>query len=76
MPPLTVLQILQAHLHFLTIHITRNFVEQSRMIEKYREFLKEKSRIKDGKHTADNNVAEEIELKMFPLPIRETVNQR
>lgn len=33
------------------------------MIEKYREFLKEKSRIKDGKHTADNNVAEEIELK-------------
>ncbi len=48
---------------FLTIHITRNFSEQSRMIEKYREFLKEKSRIKDGKHTADNNVAEEIELK-------------
>ncbi|MDE5670573.1 MAG: ABC transporter ATP-binding protein/permease [Eubacterium sp.] len=48
---------------FLTIHVTRNFSEQSRMIEKYREFLKEKSRIKDGKHTADNSVAEEIELK-------------
>ena len=48
---------------FLTIHITRNFSEQSRMIEKYREFLKEQSRIKDGEHIADNSVAEEIELK-------------
>ena len=48
---------------FLTIHITRNFSEQSRMIEKYREFLKAQSRIKDGEHTADNSVAEEIELK-------------
>lgn len=48
---------------FLTIHVTRNFSEQSRMIEKYREFLKEKSRIKDGKHIADNSQAEEIELK-------------
>lgn len=48
---------------FLTIHVTRNFSEQSRMIEKYREFLKEQSRIKDGEHTADNTAAEEIELK-------------
>ena len=48
---------------FLTIHVTRNFSEQSRMIEKYREFLKEQSRIKDGTHTADNSIAEEIELK-------------
>lgn len=48
---------------FLTIHVTRNFSEQSRMIEKYREFLKEKSRIKDGEHIADNTAAEEIELK-------------
>ncbi|MDE5995781.1 MAG: ABC transporter ATP-binding protein/permease [Eubacterium sp.] len=48
---------------FLTIHVTRNFSEQSRMIEKYREFLKEQSRIKDGEHVADNSVAEEIELK-------------
>lgn len=48
---------------FLTIHVTRNFSEQSRMIEKYREFLKEKSRIKDGEYTADNTAAEEIELK-------------
>lgn len=48
---------------FLTIHVTRNFSEQSRMIEKYREFLKEKSRIKDGTHIADNSQAEEIELR-------------
>lgn len=48
---------------FLTIHVTRNFSEQSRMIEKYREFLKEESRIINGNHTAGNNTAEEIELK-------------
>lgn len=48
---------------YLTIFVTRNFSEQSRMIEKFRMFLKEENRIKDGTHTAEKNGAEEIEFK-------------
>lgn len=48
---------------YLTIFVTRNFSEQSKMIEKFRLFLKEENKIKDGNHTAQNNKAEEIEFK-------------
>lgn len=48
---------------FLTIFVARNFSEQAKMIEKYREFLKEKNKIFDGNHTADSSKVEEIELK-------------
>ena len=48
---------------YLTIFVTRNFSEQSRMIEKFRMFLKEENRIKDGTHTAEKNGAEEIKFK-------------
>ena len=48
---------------FLTITVTRNFSEQSRIVEKYREFLKEKSHITDGPHTAECGNPQEIEIK-------------
>ena len=48
---------------FLTIFVARNFSEQAKMIEKYREFLKEKNKIFDGNHTADSSKVEVIELK-------------
>lgn len=48
---------------FLTIFVSRNFPEQAKMIEKFRIFLNEDNKIKDGGHTAENTVAELIELK-------------
>ena len=48
---------------FLTVAIARNFSEQAKMIEKFREFLSRTSNIKDGEHTAKCGEPETIELK-------------
>ncbi len=47
---------------FLTVYSLRNFTERSKMIEKYRTFLKTDFNIKDGAHVAENK-NETIELK-------------
>ena len=47
---------------FLTVYSLRNFTERSKMIEKYRTFLKTDFNIKDGDHVAGND-NETIELK-------------
>ena len=48
---------------FLTVAIARNFSEQAKMIEKFREFLSRTNNIKDGEHTAKCGEPETIELK-------------
>ena len=48
---------------FLTVAIARNFSEQAKMIEKFREFLSRTNNIKDGEHTAKCGEPEPIELK-------------
>ncbi|MGN0522303.1 MAG: ABC transporter ATP-binding protein [Eubacterium sp.] len=50
-------------MNFLTIWAVARFSERSKMIEKYREFLKTGSKIKDGKITAENDKPKPIELK-------------
>ncbi|MBE6720561.1 MAG: ABC transporter ATP-binding protein [Ruminococcaceae bacterium] len=48
---------------FLTVGVVRQFSESSRLIEKYREFLKRKTNINDGENTADVGEPKTIELK-------------
>lgn len=48
---------------FLTVAVARNFSEQAKMIEKFREFLSRTNNIKDGEHTAKCGEPETIELK-------------
>ncbi|MGN0528035.1 MAG: ABC transporter ATP-binding protein [Eubacterium sp.] len=48
---------------FLTVGVVRNFSEQAKLIEKYREFLNKKPRITDGEKTAPCAQPETIELK-------------
>jgi ATP-binding cassette subfamily B protein len=48
---------------FLTVGVVRNFSEQAKLIEKYREFLSRGKKIFDGEHTAENAEPKEIELK-------------
>lgn len=48
---------------FLTVAIARNFSEQAKMIEKFREFLSRTNNIKDGGHTAECGEPETIEFK-------------
>lgn len=52
-----------ASFSFLTVFISRNFSEQAKMIEKFREFLGRTNKIHDGEHTAENSTPEKIELK-------------
>lgn len=49
--------------NFLTVWALARFSEQGKMIEKYREFLKCKSKITDGKITAEKTEPKPIELK-------------
>lgn len=48
---------------YLTIFSARNFSEQAKLVEKFREFLKRKNKIKDGAHTAEGSKVETIEFK-------------
>lgn len=48
---------------FLTVGVVRNFSEQAKLIEKYREFLNKKPRIKDGVKAASCAQPEVIEIK-------------
>lgn len=48
---------------FLTVGVVRNFSEQAKLIEKYREFLNKKPRITDGEKTASCAQPETIEIK-------------
>ncbi len=48
---------------FLTVYVTRNFSEQAKMINKFREFLSTKNNIHDGEHIAPDKERQEIELK-------------
>ena len=48
---------------FLTVWVSRNFSEQAKMINKFREFLGRENNILSGKHTAESEKPEEIELK-------------
>lgn len=48
---------------FLTINVARNFSEQAKMVEKFREFLKYENKIHDGDGEAEAAEVEEIELK-------------
>ena len=48
---------------FLTVGVARQFSESSRLIEKYREFLKRTRDIKDGEKTAEAGEPKTIELK-------------
>ena len=48
---------------FLTIFVSRNFAEQAKMVEKFREFLKHENKIHDGGGTAQSADVEEIEFK-------------
>ena len=48
---------------FLTIFVSRNFAEQAKMVEKFREFLKHENKIHDGSGTAECAEVEEIEFK-------------
>jgi len=59
---------------FLTVGVVRNFSEQAKLIEKYREFLSRGRKIFDGGHTAENAEPKEIELKnvSFTYPGNET----
>ena len=52
-----------ASFSFLTVTAVRNFSERAKMIEKYREFLKTESRIKDGERTAEITEPKEIRLE-------------
>lgn len=52
-----------ASFSFLTVYVTRNFSEQAKIIEKFREFLASDSRINDGSHTAECAKPQTIELK-------------
>lgn len=47
----------------LTVWVLAQFSEQSKMIDKYREFLGAKIRIKDGKKTAPKTNPKEIQIK-------------
>ncbi len=47
----------------LTVWVLAQFSEQSKMIDKYREFLGAKIRIKDGKKTAPKTKPKEIQIK-------------
>lgn len=48
---------------YLTVYSLRNFTERSQMIEKCRDFLGEKSKIKDGKYVAECGKPEKISVK-------------
>ena len=48
---------------FLTIFVSRNFSEQAKMVEKFREFLKYENKIHDGEGTAEDTAVEEIKLR-------------
>lgn len=48
---------------FLTVAAVRNFSERAKMIEKYREFLKAESKIKDGDRVAKITEPKEIKLE-------------
>ena len=48
---------------YLTVTLARNFSEQARMIEKFREFLSRENNIEGGTHTAQCAQPETIELK-------------
>lgn len=50
-------------LNFLTVWASAVFLERSKMIEKYRGFLKSDSKIKDGNKTADNAEPKTIHIK-------------
>jgi len=52
-----------ASFSFLTVHISREFSEQSKIIYKVREFLGRKNNMRDGEHTAEISKPEAIELK-------------
>ena len=52
-----------ASFSFLTVYVTRNFSEQAKIIEKFREFLASDSHINDGAHTAECGDPQTIELK-------------
>lgn len=52
-----------ASFSFLTVHISRDFSEQSKIIYKVREFLGRKNKMKDGDHIAEISQPEAIELK-------------
>lgn len=52
-----------ASFSFLTVFVSRNFSEQAKMIEKFREFLVRKNKIHNGSHTAEISEPETIELK-------------
>lgn len=52
-----------ASFSFLTVHISRDFSEQSKIIYKVREFLGRKNKMKDGNHIAEISQPEAIELK-------------
>lgn len=52
-----------ASFSFLTVFISRNFSEQAKMIEKFREFLGRENKIISGEHTAKMSEPEKIELK-------------
>lgn len=52
-----------ASFSFLTVYVTRNFSEQAKIIEKFREFLASDSHINDGAHTAECAEPQTIELK-------------
>lgn len=52
-----------ASFSFLTVHISRDFSEQSKIIYKVREFLGRKNKMKDGDHIAKISQPEAIELK-------------
>lgn len=52
-----------ASFSFLTVYVTRNFSEQAKIIEKFREFLARESHINDGTHTAESGKPQTIEFK-------------
>ena len=54
---------ISASVLYLTVYALRGFTERSKMIEKYRTFLKTDFKIKDGPHTATNEKCETIELR-------------
>lgn len=52
-----------ASFSFLTVHISRNFSEQSKIIYKVREFLGRENKLADGDDVAEISAPEKIELK-------------
>lgn len=52
-----------ASFSFLTVAAVRNFSERAKMIEKYREFLKTDTKIKDGERVASITEPKTIEIK-------------